>query len=425
MTASSARWQFERLSPEAREAAEVTALRDGVPLATWLAQLIVETCAAEHVELPPPERPREANGREPGLSVVSVAAPSPAPAAPLVAPATPSLFKQMPAFRAPPRPAFAAEPRADTPVERTRPAVPVNPFARLAPSGATRTDAPPAAPPIAPSRTDAPFGHERADIEPAAAAPSTATPRIATPRIATPSAAAASTLLERPATPEPIEQPAPPAAGSADTRPSLSFPGTVVTLPIEALEPSGCGTRRSDDAAPADLVMSIATDGPRQPLLVRRAKGGGERYEIVAGLRRWHAAQRIGLAQVPAIVADLDDGHAVLASLNENLHRGDLPPLDEARAYLRLMTQHALGAAEVTETIGRDRQHVVRWMRLLGLPPRVREHLEAGRLSTDHAFLLLGAARAEELGDAIAAEGLSLEETKRRIDATSATERSA
>lgn len=416
MTASSARWQFERLSPEAREAAEVTALRDGVPLANWLAQLIVETCAAEHVELPP-ERPRgtnarETNAREPGLSVVSITAPSPAPAPPLGTPTMPSLFKQMPSFRAPPRPTITPEPRVEAPIERAKPVVPGNPFARLAASGATRAAVPPAHPAIDEPARAAPISAERPVADPRMAA-FEATERPA-PAVVAPSA---------PVVAAPVREPPP--AGAADTRPSLTFPGGVVTLPIEALEPSGCGTRRSDDAVPADLVMSIATDGLRQPLLVRRAKGGGERYEIIAGLRRWHAAQRIGLAQVPAIVTDLDDGQAVLASLHENLHRGDLPALDEARAYLRLMTQHALSAAEVTETIGRDRQHVVRWMRLLGLPPRLRDHLDAGRISTDHAFLLLGAAHAEELGDAIAAEGLSLDETRRRLDGPSAMERSA
>jgi len=411
MTQSSARWQLERLSPEAREAAELTAQREGMPLAGWLAKLIVETSAIENVALPA-ERPRDAAAREPGLSVVPIAAPSP-----LLhqhAPTLPSLFKQTPTFRTPPRPTIASQILAEPSIEGAAPIAPLNPFARLAtPAGARPTDAshPVAAPTPAAALDALDLARSAADeikvVEPAISAPvvPATSPPTASPPAAPPAAAPSAVAI-------PV-MPASPVHGDG-----------IVTLPVDALVPSGCGTRRNDDAPPSDLVMSIATEGLREPLLVRPAQGGNG-YEIVAGLRRWRAAQRIGLTHVPAMVADLDDGRALLASLKENIAQDDLPALDEAGAYLRLMTQHGLGAAEVTAATGRDRQHVVRWMRLLGLPPRVREHLDAGRLTTDHAFLLLGAPDAEAVGDAIAAEGLSLDETRRRLAATSATERPA
>lgn len=382
MTASSGQWRLERLSPEVRESAEVTAMTQGVTLASWLARLIIDTCAAEGID-PPAERAEEPAARDGGLSVVAVAARS--PSLPFSAPAMPPSLKPAIAVPAPSRPGVAAAPvPAPSVVGRPVPAARPNPFARL--PGFPIADAPVASP--------------------------------TTPTVAAPVQAVAAASVAPAASPPPV--PSPTALGEAQR--SQDFAGTVVMLPVAALEPGGCGTRRTDDQVPPDLIMAIATDGLRQPLLVRRRHGSDDRYEIIAGVRRWRAAQRIGLTQVPAIVTDLDDAQSVLASLNENLHRGDLPPLDEARAYLRLLTQFSLNAVEVTKTISRDRQSVVRSMRLLGLPQRVRGLIDAGQISTDHAFLLLGAADAEQLGDMIVKEGLSLEETRRRLNVT--TERS-
>lgn len=375
MTASSAQWRLERLSPEVRESAEAAAMTQGVTLASWLARLVIDTCAAEGISLPT-ERIREP-ARDGGLSVVAVAArPQPLPFSPSAM--APSL-KPATAAPAPSRPTVAAAPVPATSVPAPPvPAAAPNPIARL--PGFPVPDAPVSSP--APPRVSAP-------VVPIVREPAGAT-------VAAPSAPATVGEPQR----------------------SLDFAGTVTILPAAALEPGGCGTRGSDDQVPPDLITAIATDGLRQPLLVRRRRDSDGRYEIIAGARRWRAAQRIGLMQVPAIIADLDDAQSVLASLKENLHRGDLPPLDEARAYLRLLTQFSLSAVDVTKAINRDRQHVVRWMRLLGLPQRVREHIDAGKISTDHALLLLGAANAEQLGDMIVNEGLSQEETRRRLNAT-------
>lgn len=358
MNASSAQWRLERLSPEVRESAEIAATTQGVTLASWLARLIIDTCAAEGIT-PPAERAGEPATRDSGLSVVAVA--SRPQSLPFSAPAIPPSVMPAIVVRTPPQPTVAAAPGPATSATG-------RPVASAAPSPVVHLPG---------------FPIAEAPVAPAAFAP-------------------------------PV--PSPTALGEAQR--SLDFAGTVAMLPVAALEPSGCGTRRTDDPAPPELITAIATEGLQQPLLVRRRPGRDDRYEIIAGMRRWQAAQRIGLTEVPAIVADLDDAQSVLASLNENLHRGDLPPLDEARAYLRLLTQFSLSAAEVTKTINRDRQHIVRSMRLLGLPPRVRGLIEAGKISTDHAFLLLGASDAEQLGEIVVKEWLSLEETRRRLNAT-------
>jgi ParB family chromosome partitioning protein len=246
--------------------------------------------------------------------------------------------------------------------------------------------------------------------------------------------------VEAPAVPPPDEAPAlepqPPAAPlatapSADVAPapgarneqtqlSLNFEGTVVRLPVEALVPGPCGTRRADDEAPAALIAAVAVEGVRQPLLVRPQPGSEERYEIVAGKRRWRAALRAGMAEVPAIVSALDDAQASLASLRENLRRGDLTPMEEARAYLRLLTQYALNVNDIIRATGGHRHYVVRALRLLGLPASVRGVLETRQLAMEQALLLIETAEPEALTNAILRDGLSVEETRRRLgtDAT-------
>jgi ParB family chromosome partitioning protein len=187
-------------------------------------------------------------------------------------------------------------------------------------------------------------------------------------------------------------------------------------LPIASMVVANLGTRRGDDL-PETLLADIATRGVRQPVTVRRSAGNPDQYEIISGHRRWRAAQRVGLAQIPAIVVTHDDAAAILASLAENLQQGNLSVLDEAQAYLRLLTQHAVDVSAVTAAIGRDRKHVVQSMRLLGLPPLVRHLIGSGMLSREHAFVLLDAPQPEALADAILAEHLSVEAARQRIAA--------
>jgi len=186
-------------------------------------------------------------------------------------------------------------------------------------------------------------------------------------------------------------------------------------LPVAAMVVANLGTRRGDDM-PETLVADIATRGVRQPVTVRRSASNPEQYEIICGHRRWRAAQRVGLAQIPAIVVTQDDATAILASLAENLQL-NLSVVDEAQAYLRLLTQCAIDVSAVTAATGRDRKHIVQSMRLLGLPPLVRHLIGSGMLSREHAFVLLDAPQPEALADAILAEHLSVEAARQRIAA--------
>ncbi len=187
-------------------------------------------------------------------------------------------------------------------------------------------------------------------------------------------------------------------------------------LPVAALAPANLGTR-SDDAAPEDLVADIAKRGVRQALLVRPAAGNTDRFEIICGHRRWRAAQRIGLARVPATIGSQNDAQAILASLSENMDLGDLSALDEAQTYLRLLTRCGVEASAIAQACGRDRQHIVRAVRILGLPMSVRQLIRSGRLSSEHAYLLLDAVNPEALAEAITGEHLSVDAARQRLQA--------
>lgn len=194
---------------------------------------------------------------------------------------------------------------------------------------------------------------------------------------------------------------------------AATVPGATM-LPVAAIRPVGLGTRQGEDV-PEELVSDLAQRGVRQPLRVRRAADGDNRYELICGHRRWRAAQRIGLAQVPATICSDDDGQAVLASLAENLARGDLSIIEEAQAYFRLLTRCAIALEAITQASGRDRQHIIRRLRLLGLSQKLRQAIASGAISASHADLLLDASNPEGLAEAILAENLSVEGARQRL----------
>ena len=189
-------------------------------------------------------------------------------------------------------------------------------------------------------------------------------------------------------------------------------------LPIASIVPADLGTRR-DDSTPDTLISDVAKRGVRQPLLVRRVAGADGRYELICGHRRWRAAQRAGLTQVPAAVCSYDDGQAILASLTENIVLGDLSPIEEAHAYLSLLTRCAIDTSAIAQASGRDRQRIVRSLRLLGLPARVRQLIGTGAITAELADLLLDATNPEALADAIVAEHLNLEAARQRVGVAS------
>lgn len=298
MTQSAVPWRLDRLSPGAREAAEIASLGAGLSLSHWLARLIEETCADE--------------GLTPRASLPQPLMLQPVPAA-------------LPADTGPP-----AEPLPDA----------------------------------------------------TAAAPAAVTDDV-----------------------------------DDDDTEQLILPldANTTMLPVGLLDPGNVGTRRGTEEVPDALVADIAKHNIGKPLLVRRSAANAERYEIIAGRRRWRAAERAGWSQVPAIIVALNDGEAILASLTENLGRADLSPIDEAHAYLRLLTQCGMQPAEITAATGHDRQHLVRIMRLLGLPPPVRNLIDMGQLSADYGYALLEASDPTALAETVIAEGLSLIELRQRL----------
>jgi len=171
----------------------------------------------------------------------------------------------------------------------------------------------------------------------------------------------------------------------------------------------------------AELAESIKAQGVVQPIVVRplRDTGGGEvQYEIVAGERRWRAAQLAGLATIPAVIRDIPDEAAVAVALIENIQREDLNPIEEARSLHRLVEEFGLTHADAAEAVGRSRATVTNLLRLLDLPRIVRELLERRQLDMGHARALLGLESPElqvELAERVAKQRWSVRETENAV----------
>jgi ParB family transcriptional regulator, chromosome partitioning protein len=142
-----------------------------------------------------------------------------------------------------------------------------------------------------------------------------------------------------------------------------------------------------DDERIEELSRSIRANGIIQPIVVRKVDGG---YEIVAGERRWRAAQRAGLLKVPVVVRDIPEERLLAVALIENIQRQDLNPIEEGHAYRRLADEFRLTQEEIADAVGKDRSSIANYVRLLRLPQEVRGHLASGTLSMGHARALLG-----------------------------------
>jgi len=164
-------------------------------------------------------------------------------------------------------------------------------------------------------------------------------------------------------------------------------------VPIDLIDPSSLQPRTVfDDAKLEELAKSIRANGVVQPLLLRRK---GPRFELIAGERRWRAAQRAGLTKVPAVLRDVSDEKVLEIAIIENIQREDLNPIEEAGAYKKLIDTLGLTQEMVAERVGRDRSYITNYLRLLRLPEDLQELLQAGRLSTGHARTLLGVDRVD------------------------------
>ena len=178
---------------------------------------------------------------------------------------------------------------------------------------------------------------------------------------------------------------------------------------IEQLRPNPHQPRRRFDEVELEtLVESVREVGMLQPILVRRTGESEDSFEIVAGERRWRAAQRAQLHQIPIIIKDLDDAQSLKIALVENIQREDLNAMEEATGYNRLMEEYGLTQEALSLAVGRSRSHIANTVRLLGLPKSIQILVEDGSLSAGHARALLGAENAEKLAKRAVSKQLSV-----------------
>ena len=197
------------------------------------------------------------------------------------------------------------------------------------------------------------------------------------------------------------------------TAATVGSPSGLRSVAIEKIHPNRAQPRKHfDETALAELAASMEERGVLQPIIVRRQ---GDGFELVAGERRWRAAQKAGLQEVPAIVKELSDSDALQVALIENLQREDLDPLEEAEALSRLIREHALSQDRVAEAVGKSRAAVANSLRLLKLPAPILEMLAAGRLTAGHARALMTVGAEEamvSLAHAVVERGLSVREAE-------------
>jgi ParB family chromosome partitioning protein len=216
------------------------------------------------------------------------------------------------------------------------------------------------------------------------------------------------------------------ASGPDGAAPAQPVPGGGATLPVAYLRPGRFQPRRHfDEAALEELAGSIRHHGLLQPILVRPIAGESDAYEIIAGERRWRAAQRAALHDVPVIVQTLSDTQALEIALVENLQRQDLSALEEAEGYKRLMDEFNHSHAELGELVGKSRSHIANMLRLLALPDSVKEMIQSGTLSAGHARALLTAPDPEALAKTATERGLSVRDTEKLANAAKASIRPA
>jgi ParB family transcriptional regulator, chromosome partitioning protein len=210
-----------------------------------------------------------------------------------------------------------------------------------------------------------------------------------------------------------------PGAELSETDPTV---GAVLSdVPVESVSPNPHQPRvHFDEESLTELAASIAEMGVLQPILVRPRDDGG--FELIAGERRWRAAQRAGLTTIPAVIRLTDDVSSVEQALVENLHRQDLTALEEAAAYQQLLDEFGLTHDQIANRVGKSRSAITNSLRLLGLPPAVQHLLADGQLSAGHGRALLGTpdrARQEQLAREAAAGGWSVRMVEEAVRAES------
>lgn len=212
------------------------------------------------------------------------------------------------------------------------------------------------------------------------------------------------------------EEPLVTGGGSGDgetTETSASYSSSgLASIAVASIEPlPGQPRRRFDEGALDELAASIAQRGVIQPVIVTRLEGG--RYRLVAGERRWRAAQKARLHEIPALVRDLDEREIMALALIENLQREDLNPVEEGRAYQRLSEDEGMTQADIAQLVDKSRSHVANLQRLLQLPESVLGLVEDRSLSMGHARALIGHANAADLASQAVRESLTVRDVER------------
>src|ERR1700733_10895949 len=184
-------------------------------------------------------------------------------------------------------------------------------------------------------------------------------------------------------------------------------------VPTESLRPNARNPRRTFSNTELDeLVASLRERGIIQPIVARPVRGTHDASEIVAGERRWRAAQRAGLHEVPVVIIEATDEESLQLAIIENVQRSDLNPLEEAEGYRALIRDFSHSQDDVARMVGKSRSHVANTLRLQTLPDRVKEHIRSGRLNAGHARALVGHHDAERLAEEIVARGLNVRQVE-------------
>lgn len=185
-------------------------------------------------------------------------------------------------------------------------------------------------------------------------------------------------------------------------------------VPTEFLRPNQKNPRRSfDDTELENLANSIREKGIIQPILVRAMPGVADVFEIIAGERRWRAAQRAGLHEVPILVIEATDREALELAIIENVQRADLNPIEESAGYERLIEEFAYSQADLGKIIGKSRSHIANTLRLLKLPSSVKDKLISGELTSGHARALLSVSDPETVARRVIEQGLTVRDVER------------
>jgi ParB family transcriptional regulator, chromosome partitioning protein len=201
--------------------------------------------------------------------------------------------------------------------------------------------------------------------------------------------------------------------GDVGEESSVERPRAQRRLPTSALRANARNPRRSFAAAELEeLAASLRERGIIQPIVVRSLRGVPDGYEIIAGERRWRAAQRAGLHEVPVVVIEATDAEALQLAIIENVQRADLNPLEEAEGYRALMEEFHNSQEEIAKIVSKSRSYIANTLRLLKLPDAVKAYIQDGKLTAGHARMLIGEANAEQLAQDIVARDLNVREVE-------------